>query len=195
MSNTIVLQKIKSNETNTKEYPYNGTFEEIDRTNLKSCPNKGLNAFNNKYINAELENSATPYSQKKSTSKKNFYTSNFEIIWNRYDKKSSNKARSQTIYNRRWKDSPIELILQAIDKYKSSIDLTYLKDFDKFLDGMIDSYIPAKVWIVDKENKKHIGYFYDNENLFISDENLKLQLESSNIALYIASKRFGYMEG
>jgi len=153
-------------------------------------------------INAELENSTTKKSfssssNKSSTSKnnKNSYSSNFEIIWNRYDKKSSNKKRSQNIYARRWKDTPLEFILQAIEKYKSSIDLTYLKDFDGFLNGLIDSYIPAKVWLISKDGKRHTGYFKDNENLFISDDGSKHKLDSQSIEKAISEKRFGYIKG
>jgi len=163
----------------------------------KRVQDKTINIINN--ISAELENSTTKNLplNKSSTSKnnKNSYSSNFEIIWNRYDKKSSNKKRSQNIYAKRWKDTPLEFILQAIEKYKTSIDLTYLKDFDGFLNGLIDSYIPCRVWLVDLDNKKHIGYFYDSENVFISDENKKLNLESSKIASLIEQKRFGYIKG
>ena len=84
-------------------------------------------------------------------------------------------------------------MLEAIDKYKASIDLTYLKDFDGFLNGLIDTYIPKRAWVLDKNGTKHIGWFYDIENKFISDSNLNLKLESSNIANYITDKRFGYI--
>ena len=134
-----------------------------------------------------------PNSFSNSSLKKNSYSANFEILWNRYDKKTSNKGRSQSIYLRKWKNTDIKIMIEAIDKYKSTIDLTYLKDFDGFLNGVIDTYIPRRAWIVDKNGNKHLGWFYDNENKFISDELKPLNIKSNDIANYIDNKRFGYV--
>lgn len=140
-------------------------------------------------INADSNESA----DEKFDSKKKSYSANFEILWNRYDKKTSNKGRSQTIYNKKWKTTDIKIMIEAIDKYKSSIDLTYLKDFDGFLNGLIETYIPRRAWVIDSKEQKHLGWFYDSENKFISDSFVPLKLESSYIADYIANKRFGYI--
>lgn len=148
--------------------------------------NKVPNTNNTNNINAESEDSAKKYSSNK-------YSANFEILWNRYDKKTSNKGRSQTFYKRRWKNTDIKILIEAIDKYKNKTDITYLKDFDGFLNGLIDSYIPKRAWIKDRYKNKHIGWFYDNENLFVTDNLKKLKIESCNIAEYIQEKRFGYI--
>lgn len=151
--------------------------------------NKDTNSNNiDNNINADSSESTNIKNDSKSK-----YSINFEILWNRYDKKSSNKGRSQTIYLRRWKNTDIKILLEAIDKYKSTIDLTYLKDFDGFLNGLIDTYVPKRAWIIDRNKNKHIGWFYDNENKFITDSHSILKLDSSNIANYIADKRFGYI--
>ena len=150
---------------------------------------KDSNTSNIHNINADSNESAN----NNPSSKTNSYSANFEILWNRYDKKTSNKARSQKIYIRRWKNTDIKILIEAIDKYKSAIDLTYLKDFDGFLNGVIDTYIPRRAWIVDRNKNKHFGWFYDNENKFVSDALKILTIESNDIAEYIDSKRFGYV--
>lgn len=185
-------ERTEQNELNKKEQPNVDNIETTINTieqSEQSEVNKGLNASLSNNINADSNESTNQSSYK---TNKN-YSANFEILWNRYDKKSSNKGRSQTIYNRRWKNTDIKIMIEAIDKYKASIDLTYLKDFDGFLNGLIDTYIPKRAWVLDKNSNKHIGWFYDVENKFISDTNLNLKLESSNIANYITDKRFGYI--
>ena len=176
-------KNIESNNDNIVDCK--NTSEHFEQNEM----NKGLNASINNNINADSNESTDKQSSK---SNKN-YSANFEILWNRYDKKSSNKGRSQTIYNRRWKNTDIKIMIEAIDKYKASIDLTFLKDFDGFLNGLIDSFVPKRAWIVDKNEIKHIGWFYDSENLFLSDVGARTKLESSNIASYIQDKRFGYI--
>ncbi|MFW3412144.1 hypothetical protein ACN9J3_05350 [Aliarcobacter butzleri] len=185
-------EHFEQNQVNKIE-PTNNDNIEIVKSNIEQNEqnqmNKGLTAslFNN--INADSNESA----DEKFDSKKKSYSANFEILWNRYDKKTSNKGRSQTIYNKKWKTTDIKIMLEAIDKYKSSIDLTYLKDFDGFLNGLIETYIPRRAWVIDSKEQKHLGWFYDNENKFISDSFVPLKLESSYIADYIANKRFGYI--
>ncbi|MCT7489112.1 hypothetical protein N5T63_09400 [Aliarcobacter cryaerophilus] len=185
-------ERSEQNEVNKKELSNTDNIdtskvsnEQIEQNQM----NKGLNASISNNINADSNESTDKTFDKVHKN----YSTNFEILWNRYDKKSSNKGRSQTIYNRRWKNTDIKIMLEAIDKYKASIDLTYLKDFDGFLNGLIDTYIPKRAWVLDKNGTKHIGWFYDIENKFISDSNLNLKLESSNIANYITDKRFGYI--
>lgn len=168
---------ISKHQSNTKE------------TAIEHQSNKDTNSNNINNINADSSESAS----ENIDNKKNSYSANFEILWNRYDKKSSNKGRSQTIYNRKWKNTDIKIMIEAIDKYKSSIDLTYMKDFDGFLNGLIETFIPRRAWVIDSNKNKHLGWFYDNENKFISDEQLKLTLESSNLVNYIKTKRFGYI--
>lgn len=147
---------------------------------------KGYNNSNINNINAESNDSA-------SKNKKTIYSKNFEILWNNYDKKSSNKARSQTIYNKRFKNTDIKIILEAIQEYKDNTEAKYIKDFDGFLNGLIDSYIPARAWLRDKTGKKHIGWFYDSRNLFQSDEQKKLRIDGTDISLYIENNRFGFI--
>lgn len=176
----------KEQTNNDKNNTLKDSIEHFEQNEM----NKGLNASLYNNINADSNESTDQTSSKKVDKK---YSSNFEILWNRYDKKSSNKGRSQTIYLRRWKNTDIKIMIEAIDKYKASIDLTYLKDFDGFLNGLIDTYIPKRAWVLDKNGIKHIGWFYDYENKFTSDTNLNLKLESSNIANFISEKRFGYI--
>lgn len=150
--------------------------------------NKDTNSNNIYNINADSKESAST----KSSNKKS-YSANFEILWNRYDKKTSNKGRSQTIYKKKWKNTDIKILIEAIDEYKSKTDFTYLKDFDGFLNGVIDTYIPRRAWVIDSNKKKHLGWFYDIRNKFISDTQEKLTIESQKVADYIESSRFGYV--
>lgn len=185
-------EHFEQNKVNKKELTNNDNIEIVKNTteqNEQSEMNKGLTASLSNNINADSNESA----DEKLDSKKKSYSANFEILWNRYDKKTSNKGRSQTIYNKKWKNTDIKIMIEAIDKYKSTIDLTYMKDFDGFLSGLIETYIPRRAWVVDSKEQKHFGWFYDNENKFVSDSFVSLKLESSYIADYIASKRFGYI--
>ncbi len=150
--------------------------------------NQGLNSLNNNNINAESNDSA----DKSSSNKKHQYSKSFEIIWNLYNKKTSNKNRAYSIYKKRWIKDDLELIKKAIEKYKVITNYEYIKDFDGFLNGVIDSYIPVRVWIKDKNENIHHGYFYDYENEFVSDDNKKLPIESSKVSEYIEDGRFGY---
>lgn len=185
-------EHFEQNKVNKKELTNNDNIEIVKNTteqNEQSEMNKGLTASLSNNINADSNESA----DEKLDSKKKSYSANFEILWNRYDKKTSNKGRSQTIYNKKWKNTDIKIMIEAIDKYKSTIDLTYMKDFDGFLSGLIETYIPRRAWVVDSKETKHLGWFYDNENRFVSDSFVTLKLESSYIADYIANKRFGYI--
>ena len=189
-SNTLkdTIEHKKDNETtintNTLKDESNTLKDTIEHESNEDTKSNNINN-----INADSNESA----DENSSSKKNSYSANFEILWNRYDKKTSNKGRSQSIYLRKWKNTDIKIMIEAIDKYKATIDLTYLKDFDGFLNGVIDTYIPRRAWIVDKNGNKHLGWFYDNENRFISDELKPLNIKSNDIADYIDSKRFGYV--
>lgn len=185
-------EHFEQNKVNKKELTNNDNIEIVKNTteqNEQSEMNKGLTASLSNNINADSNESA----DEKLDSKKKSYSANFEILWNRYDKKTSNKGRSQTIYNKKWKNTDIKIMIEAIDKYKASIDLTYIKDFDGFLNGLIETYIPRRAWVIDSKEQKHLGWFYDSENKFISDTFVPLKLESSYIADYIANKRFGYI--
>ena len=168
----------------------NQTQSHTLKNEIAQKKNEDFNSNISNNINADSNESTDQTSSKKVDKK---YSSNFEILWNRYDKKSSNKGRSQSIYLRRWKNTDIKIMIEAIDKYKASIDLIYLKNFEGFLNGLIDTYIPKRAWVLDKNGIKHIGWFYDYENKFTSDTNLNLKLESSNIANFISEKRFGYI--
>ncbi|MCG3680269.1 hypothetical protein [Aliarcobacter butzleri] len=185
-------EHFEQNQVNKIELTNNDNIEIVKSNteqNEQNQMNKGLTASLSNNINADSNESA----DENLDSKKKSYSANFEILWNRYDKKTSNKGRSQTIYNKKWKTTDIKIMLEAIDKYKSSIDLTYLKDFDGFLNGLIETYIPRRAWVIDSKEQKHLGWFYDSENKFISDSFVPLKLESSYIADYIANKRFGYI--
>ncbi len=126
--------------------------------------------------------------------KKINYSDNFEIIWQEYDKKTGSKERAYKLYQKKYKNIDIKLIIEAIKTYKNlKEEWRDLKDFDGFLNGMIDIYLPKRAWIIDRNCTKHLGHFYDAENKFISDEQKELKLESVNIATYIKEKRFGYI--
>lgn len=176
-SHYSAISKTIEQKSNTKE-------NQIEHQSNEDTKNSNINN-----INADSNESA----DQNPSSKKNSYSANFEILWNRYDKKTSNKNRSQSIYFKRWNNTDIKIIMEAIDKYKAAIDLTYQKDFDGFLNGVIDTYVPRRAWVIDSKQNRHLGWFYDNENKFISDSAVPLKLESSYIAEYIANKRFGYV--
>lgn len=199
-----------SSVTNQSEQKVNGETNQSERNNATTTPmnkgilnsevnytkdeserkvNQGINTINNN-INAESNDS----SNKNTSNKKHSYSNTFEIIWNLYNKKSSNKNRSFSIYKKRWIGHDIELIKKAIDKYKHNTNPEYYKDFDGFLNGVIDSYVPKKAWVVDANKTKHIGLFYDFENKFISNTNKPLTIESCDIAAHIENKRFGYIK-
>lgn len=190
-SNTIEHQ-IEHQKDNTNPINSDSLKDESNtkENQIEHQSNEDIKSSNINNINADSNESAE---QNISSKKNNSYSANFEILWNRYDKKSSNKNRSQSIYVKRWKNTDIKIIMEAIDKYKAAIDLTYQKDFDGFLNGVIDSYVPKRAWVIDSKQNKHLGWFYDNENKFISDSLVPLKLESSYIAEYIEKKRFGYV--
>jgi hypothetical protein len=178
----------QNNTTNTINTKDSKTQVNTIKNQSEHKVNKDSNTNNIYNINADSNESATT----KSSNKKS-YSANFEILWNRYDKKTSNKGRSQTIYKKKWKNTDIKILIEAIDEYKSKTDFTYLKDFDGFLNGVIDTYIPRRAWVVDTNKNKHIGWFYDSRNKFISDTQEKLTIESQKIADYIEANRFGYV--
>lgn len=133
---------------------------------------------------------------KESTSNKkirNEYSKEFEILWNLYDKKSSSKKRAHSIFNKRWKSINPHYIKKAIKSYKSETNPTYIKDFDGFLNGVIDNYIAKRVWIKDKKGNIHQGNYTDFDNKFISDAAIEFTLESSAIASYLENGHFGYL--
>lgn len=122
------------------------------------------------------------------------YSECFEILWNKYDKKTGNKSRAYKIYLQKYKNKSNEQMIEAIEKYKVSLETwRTLKDFDGFLNGIVDIYLPKRAYLIDRNNSKHIGYFYDSENKFISDLGRGLELQSSDIATHIQNKRFGYI--
>ena len=137
-------------------------------------------------INAGFNNPATEPSSKIS------YSKEFEIIWNLYGKKTSNKKRSFSIYKKRWLRIELKLIQAAIDKYLLETNPTYIKDFDGFLNGLIDSYIPRKAWLKDSKKIVHQGLYFDIDNKFIS-KNIEYELSSGDIAKYLEHGYFGYI--
>ena len=152
--------------------------------------NKEFNLLNSNNINAESKDSAI----KKTSNKKNIYSNSFEILWQLYDKKSSNKNRSFSIYKKRWLKTDIKLIKMAIKKYRENINPMYYKDFDGFLNGVIDSYIPLRAWVKDANQITHYGFFHDIDGKFISDNGNEIIVPSQNIAHYIENGNFGYLE-
>jgi hypothetical protein len=171
---------LSNNNTNDVDNEKNKSGQEVD---------KDLNTSNSNNINADSNESANT----KSSSNRNAYSANFEILWNRYDKKTSNKGRSETIYKKKWKNTDIKILIEAIDEYKNKTDATYLKDFDGFLNGVINTYIPRRAWVIDTNKNKHFGWFYDSRNKFVSDVQKTLKIESQKIAEYIEAKKFGYV--
>jgi len=141
---------------------------------------------NNKYVDS-----------KKSTTTnrkyKNEYSKEFEVIWNSYDKKSSSKQRAYKIFLKRWKDKDLSLLKKAIEVYKEATNPTFIKDFDGFLNGIIDNYMPKRAWIKDKKGAEHQGNYTDFNNRFISDTAVEFTLESNAIASYLENGYFGYL--
>ncbi|OCL99540.1 hypothetical protein AAX29_00581 [Aliarcobacter thereius] len=185
-------ERNEQNQVNKKEQTNNDKNDTLKDTNEQSEQNemnKGLIASKDIYVDSkDIDN-------KKSSSKKKFvYSDKFEIVWQEYNKKSGNKPRAFNIFESKFKEIDFNLIIEAIREYKATKEeWRDLKDFDGFLNGMIDIYLPKKSWVKDKNGKKHIGYFYDSKNLFISNNQEKLKLESKNITEFIIEKRFGYI--
>ena len=149
---------------------------------------KDLNTSNIDNINVESKDCDNDKSSSNTT-----YSQSFELLWQHYDKKSGSKKRAYQIYNRRWKRTDYKILMEAINEYKENLDLTYLKDFDGFLNGVIDTFIPKRAWVIDRNNNKHLGFYYDSKNKFISDANESLSIPSENIVNYMQQKRFGYV--
>lgn len=139
-------------------------------------------------INVDSKESTT-----KSKINKQEYSKEFEILWNLYSKKSSNKKRSYEVYKKRWKSVKQELLKKAIESYKDNTNPLYLKDFDGFLNGIIDSYIPQRAWIKDKRGSVHNGFYVEHDNKFISDSKNEFSIESNAIASYLENGYFGYI--
>jgi len=135
-----------------------------------------------------LKNSAN----KKDENIKNNYSRDFNIIWNLYDKKTSNKKRSFEIYKRRFKNINIKNFRKAIEDYKENIDVNFIKDFDGFLNGLVDSYLPKPIWIIDKQGLKLKGNYYENKNTF-ETEDKEFCLDSKKIAELLEANKFGYV--
>ena len=170
----------------------NKNGQQSDKENIKNGQqsDKDLNTINKDNIYVESDDSDI----NKSSKNKTVYSSNFETIWQEYDKKSGNKQKAFSLYQKKYKNIDIKLMIEAIKTYKSSKEeWRDLKDFDGFLNGMINIYLPQRAWVVDKNGNRHLGHFYDSENKFISDEQLKLKLNSSDIVSFIEQKRFGYV--
>lgn len=148
---------------------------------------QGLNTKNINNINAQSKDCANKIYKKYN------YTNEFEILWNLYDKKTSNKKRSQDIYLKRWAKTDSKLLKAAIESYKLNTNSQYYKDFDRFLNGVIDPLIPKKAWIKDKELKIHKGIFYDKNNQFISDSGKAHDIDPSKVARYMELGYFGYI--
>ncbi len=134
-----------------------------------------------------LENSAS-----KQDNIKNKYSRDFNIIWNLYDKKTSNKKRSFEIYKRRFKNININNFKKAIENYKENIDINFIKDFDGFLNGLIDSYLPKEIWIIDKQGLKLRGNYFENKNIFETNDK-EFCLDSKKIAELLEADKFGYV--
>lgn len=186
-------ENIKNGQQNINEaQEIEPTKTKTDKENIKNGQqsDKDLNTINKDNIYVESDDSDI----NKSSKNKTVYSSNFETIWQEYDKKSGNKQKAFSLYQKKYKNIDIKLMIEAIKTYKSSKEeWRDLKDFDGFLNGMINIYLPQRAWVVDKNGNRHLGHFYDSENKFISDEQLKLKLNSSDIVSFIEQKRFGYV--
>lgn len=188
--NTLKTDIVLENTTKT------GVSKNIETGNKQNI-NKDYNNINNNniYVDSEKSTSITGAIEGSNKSKKTNgkYNPNFEYLWHLYDKKSSNKKRAFNIYLKRFKNTNLELIEKSIIKYKENIDLRYQKDFDGFLNGLIDTYLPKKAFLIDKNDKKHIGIFYDYDNTFIINEKQRLEVDSDKLASLIQTQRFGYL--
>ena len=187
-------ENIKNGQQNKTETDKTDNSEiKTDKENIKNGQqtDKDLNSNNKDNIYVESSDSDK---NKSSSKNKITYTNTFEILWHEYDKKSGNKPKAFNIYQKKFKNVDIKLMIEAIKEYKETKEeWRDLKDFDGFLNGVIDIYLPKRAWLIDKFGNRHVGHFYDSKNLFISNEQLKRTLESSNITEYIADKRFGYI--
>lgn len=187
-------ERTEQNEVNKKELSNTDNIDTSKVSNEQTEQNqmnKGLNASISKDIYVESKDIDK---DKSFTKNKIAYSNKFEICWQEYDKKKGNKPKAFNIFEKKLKGIDQDLIIEAIREYKATKEeWRDLKDFDGFLNGMIDIYLPKRAWVLDKHGNKHIGHFYDSKNLFISNEQLKLTLESKSITEYISSKRFGYI--
>jgi len=184
-------KKISERQNTEQSTTVNGNIKvqvNDSKTQSEREVNKEFNIYNINNIYAESDDSAT----QNSSYKKHSYSDSFEIVWNLFDKKSSNKNKSFSIFKRRWLKIDIELIKKAIEKYKEKTNPIYIKDFDGFLNGVIDSYIPKKSWLIDNQDRKYVGYFYDCDNLFITDKGEKVQIDANKVATRIESGKFGF---
>ena len=144
-------------------------------------------------ITPEKDESKPKPQRKKKSSVKATYPDDFEVLWQLYNKKTSNKAKSYDYYVKLLKGKyEQEQLIKAIELYKKSVDREYMKDFNGFLNGLIESFIPKMAWVIDATGKKWHGMYYDSENKFESDNGKILTLKSEMVAKYITEGRFGY---
>jgi len=175
-------------DTTVNEFLEVGVDEIKSESGRKVEQDINIEYINN--INAESNDSAT----EKYSNNKNTYSDKFEIIWNLYDKKTSNKNRAYSIYKKRhFQKLDIEILKGAIEKYKEKTNITFVKDFDGFLNGLIDSYLPKKCWLVDRQDRRYEGLFFDCDNKFVTDGGKSVVIDSNNIAEYIQTHKFGFI--
>ncbi len=125
--------------------------------------------------------------------KKEFHK-DFEVLWQLYDKKTSNKQKSYQYWNGMIKaEYEHPQVIEAIKQYKLVTDPTFVKNFEGFLNGLIDSFIPKKAWIIDGNGKRWTGVYYDSQNKFEAESGMKTTIQSSMVAKYIEDERFGYI--
>lgn len=170
---STTISDILSNQLDTTK---NTIGQEVDKDS-----NKNLNNIN-------VESKDSPG---QSSSKTN-YSSKFEILWSLYDLKKSNKKRSFTIYNKRFKDAPLEILKTAIIRAKEDMTIGYEKHFDGFLNGVIDSYIPRRAWIKDAKGITHYGLYHEIDSKFVTPKGTETTIESIKLSKLIEKGYFGY---
>ena len=130
---------------------------------------------------------------KEETAKKLTYSDEFEVAWQTYNKKTSNKKKSMEYFKSKIiKFHSLDDVLLAIKEYKKLTDIEFMKNFEGFLNGMIESYIPRKCWVIDSNDIKWDGDYYDFSNKFKAINGRLLTLKSELLAQYIVDGRFGY---
>jgi hypothetical protein len=182
-------------EMNTKNVNEAQNIEDMNNTteqNEHEELNKGYNAsiYN---INADSKESPN----KKS---KTEYSESFLRAWNEYDKRNSdgkrvgNKIRSYSIWKRRFKHTDVKLIIEAIKEYKASLEeWRDIKDFDGFLNGMIDIYLPQRSWVITKSKEKVFGHYYESKDVFVFDGGGERPITKEKMEELLQENKIGFV--
>jgi len=190
--NQIEQQNIKKSTINRDN---NNSNKNTKENQIEQQSNKDSNNINNN-INADFSKSAN-----KSSCKKTEYSQVFLKAWNEYDKRNQdgkrvgNKQRSYSVFKRKkFNLVDIKLIIEAIREYKNSLDeWRCMKDFDGFLNGMIDLYLPQRAWVITKTGQKVLGHYYESKDLFRFDSGGDRQISKEKMNELLDGKKIGFV--